>query len=148
MSDHLRFEKQNGEHCNFKKKLSESKKPNIFLKIILVVTRWTTSINKKFSLFYLNKKERILGPKMEFSAFCIRFLKMSTFYLLFGGSPIVTTSMIFKNIFGFFVSDHFFENFHARRFASRSGDDWTPTFVALRVCKNFFVCNVSGQINP
>ena len=32
------------------------------------------------------------------------------------------TSIIFKDIFDFLVSDHFFENYHALRFASRSGD--------------------------
>ena len=66
---------------------------------------------------------------------------------------LVTTSIISRNIFGFLVSDHFFENYHARRLAFRSGGGWisalkTPIFVVLRVYKHFFVYNISGQINP
>ena len=53
----------------------------------------------------------------------------------------------------FLVSDHFFvENYHACRFASRSGDGWTsvlitPIFVTLWVCKHFFEYYISGQMN-
>ena len=110
-----------------------------------------------FLLFYFKKKERILGPKMTFSLFCLRFLKISILLSLVRSSSsnfhffvydfwkfqfcfhlskvhLVISSIISKNIFGFLVSDH-------------SSKIITPVVLVLeaekaekkRLCKIFFV---------
>ena len=85
MSNHLRYEKQNGGHDILK----TIQLINLFLRLRTVnmcpLLGGPLRTNKIFLLFCLNKKERILGLKMTFSAFCLRFLKMSIFSL-FGSS--------------------------------------------------------------
>ena len=94
--------------------------------------------------FYHFVKQKIANFRAENDIF--RFLSTifkNVNFLHFSAVHQVTTSSIFKKIFGFLVSDHFFENYHARSFASRSRDGWTsapktPIFVALLVCKILF----------
>ena len=79
MSNHLRFEKQNGGHDILK----TIQLINLFLSIgtvnMSLLSELPQSKKKIFLLFCFNKKGRISELKMIFSAFCLRFLKISIF---------------------------------------------------------------------